>query len=420
MSVASLSPPANPQTARLPFLDGVRGLAALYVALHHAALLIPPNGLSGLGLTFRFFLRHGHGAVAIFIVLSGYCLMLPEAREASGLASSNFGTFLRRRARRILPAYFVTLLGCWILIWAIPDLGRPARSPWDRALPAFGPGVMISHMLLVHNLNGHWLFKIDPPMWSIATEWQIYFLFPIFVGLWRRNGLLAAIAGGFAIGYAVAALAVPLDNPALRELCPWFTGLFTLGMASALVAHRHPSCVANGWRRGSPVAVGLGLVGLCAAGLAVAWSNDREFMLTDPIIGVAMAGLLVRWTRRSLPTANESRPPLLRLFERPEAIALGTISFSLYLIHYPLLALGDALLRRAEFGADARLGILIVGLTPAIIIASIVFHRVVERPFLTSAAATQAHSQPLQGSDFRHSPIGEARPSRSRVPEGAS
>lgn len=401
MSVANSSPPYIVGPARLVFLDGLRGLAALYVTLHHAALMIPPGGLSGPGLAIRFFLRHGHGAVAVFIVLSGYCLMLPAARDPSGHYPTNFGAFLRRRARRILPPYFGALVFCWILIALIPDLGHPANRPWDRALPAFGPGVIVSHLLLVHNLSERWLFKIDPPLWSVATEWQIYFLFPVFVGLWRRSGLLAAIAGGFAIGYAVAALAIPLKNPGLRELCPWFAGLFTLGMASALVTHRHPSVTENGWIRGGLVAAGLGLVAIICAGLALAGTDDRNFMLTDPLIGVLMAGLLARWSRRALPTALGPRLPLLRLLEGRTAVALGTISFSLYLTHYPLLALGDAVLRRWQFSPDARLWVLVLVVSPAILLAAAFFHRVFERPFQSKSPQPTGET-PGECSDRHH------------------
>ena len=384
MSVANACPPILVDPPRLLFLDGIRGIAALYVTLHHAALMIPPAGLSGPGVAVRFFLRHGHGAVAVFIVLSGYCLMLPAAREPSGHFSTDFGSFLRRRARRILPPYFGALVFCWILITLIPDLGHPARSPWDRALPAFSPRVIASHLLLVHNLSERWIFKIDPPMWSVATEWQIYLLFPALVGLWRRSGIVTTIAAGFAIGFAVAALAIPLKNPALRALCPWFVGLFTLGMAAALAAHGQPSSRENGRKRGGSLAVGLGVLALLCAGLAVAGTGDRNFMLTDPIVGAAMACLLVRWTRRSLPGAAGPRLPLLRLLEGREAGALGTISYSLYLIHYPLLAMGDAALRRWQFSPDARLWLLVLVASPAILLAAALFHRVFERPFHSS------------------------------------
>ena len=69
---------------RLEYLDGLRGLAALYVVIHHAYL-------QSTNSEDRFFLRtplnralhfldYGHFAVAIFIVLSGYCLMIPLAK----------------------------------------------------------------------------------------------------------------------------------------------------------------------------------------------------------------------------------------------------------------------------------------------------------------------------------------------------
>ncbi|WP_406696000.1 acyltransferase [Singulisphaera sp. Ch08] len=382
MPVSIAPPTIIVKPPRLLFLDGIRGLAALYVTLHHAALMIPPGELSGPGLTVRFLLRHGHGAVAVFIVLSGYCLMLPAACDSSGRLPSDFGGFLRRRARRILPPYFGALLFCWILIALIPDLGHPARSPWDRALPAFSPGVIVSHLFLVHNLSAHWLFKIAPPLWSVATEWQIYFLFPLLVTLWRRNGHLAAIAASFAIGYSVAALAIPLKNPALREMCPWFAGLFTLGMVAALAAHRHPSVIENGRMfRGGPVAIGLVLIAITCTGLALAGTDDRNFMLTDPIIGVLMAGLLVRWTRSTSPGASRPQLPLLRLLQRRWAVALGTISYSLYLIHYPLIALGDAVMRRWLLLPETRLWGLILIVAPSILLAAALFHRIFERPF---------------------------------------
>lgn len=386
MSVANRNLPQTHDVPRLAFLDGIRGIAALYVALHHAALMIPPQGLAGPVVIVRFLLRHGHSAVAVFIVLSGYCLMLPAAcdRSGHGHPAFDFHAFLRRRARRILPPYFGALLFCWILIASMPDLGQPHRSPWDRALPATEPGIVASHLFLVHNLSERWIFKIDPPMWSVATEWQIYLLFPVLLGLWRRSGIAAAIAAGFAVGYAVAALAIPLENSALRELCPWFAGLFALGMAAALASHGDRS--RGGTLPGSvgPVAVGLGLVALILAGLALAGTDDRNFMIADPIVGVVMAGLLVRWSRRAAPRTGASRLPLLRLLEGRWAVTLGAISYSLYLIHYPLLAVSNAILRRWQWGPEARLWALVLGASPVILLAASLFHRVFERPFLSA------------------------------------
>ena len=70
---------------RLLFLDGLRGLSATYVVLFHAHWQIDwgyqPAPLRGVAAWVSACLNHGHAAVAIFIVLSGYSLMLPVARS---------------------------------------------------------------------------------------------------------------------------------------------------------------------------------------------------------------------------------------------------------------------------------------------------------------------------------------------------
>ncbi len=210
-------------------------------------------------------------------------------------------------------------------------------------------GVVASHLLMMHNLDGRWLYKVDPPMWSVATEWQIYLLFPALLAVWRRRGIAAAVAAGFALGYAVAALATPLGNPALRQLCPWYAGLFAIGMAGA-VASRGPRPAAAGPAPGGLLAAGLGLVALLCAASVSAGIGNPYVVAADPLVGAATACLLVRWARRAAPGSGAPRPPVLRLLESRRAVALGSISYSLYLIHYPLLALADAALRSRAWG----------------------------------------------------------------------
>ena len=71
--------------------------------------------------------RHGHYAVAVFIVLSGFCLMLPVTRDPNGRLPGGFAAYLGRRARRILPPYYAALGMCWIAIALIPALRQPAH-----------------------------------------------------------------------------------------------------------------------------------------------------------------------------------------------------------------------------------------------------------------------------------------------------
>ena len=191
--------PAPP--ARLDFLDGLRGLAALYVVAFHVVDWAdwggrPLASRSPLGFGL---LAHGHAAVGVFVVLSGFCLMRPVVASGRALAGG-FRGYLRRRARRILPPYYAATVLSLALIAAVPALNRPSGTAWDHCLPAFRSRTLLAHALLTHNLDLRHRIKINTPHWSVATEWQIYFALPLLVVARRRLGLVATVALAFAVG----------------------------------------------------------------------------------------------------------------------------------------------------------------------------------------------------------------------------
>jgi peptidoglycan/LPS O-acetylase OafA/YrhL len=105
---------------RLEFLDGLRGLAALYVVFHHVSLFSPssPNPSILLHVFIKLYthvLAFGHQAVVVFIVLSGYVLMLPVARTQDGHMPKGVWDYFKRRARRILPPYYAALILSFLL-----------------------------------------------------------------------------------------------------------------------------------------------------------------------------------------------------------------------------------------------------------------------------------------------------------------
>jgi peptidoglycan/LPS O-acetylase OafA/YrhL len=124
MSVSTAAPAADipkPEMTgsagrlRLGFLDGLRGLAALYVMFAHVYYLQSAEvGRLHWHLPRAVWLATGwaaagRSAVAIFIVLSGFCLMIPVARSADGTISGGVWEYLKRRARRILPPYYAAM-----------------------------------------------------------------------------------------------------------------------------------------------------------------------------------------------------------------------------------------------------------------------------------------------------------------------
>jgi peptidoglycan/LPS O-acetylase OafA/YrhL len=213
----------------------------------------------------------------------------------------------------------------------------------------------------------------------VATEWQIYLVFPGLLAVWRRYGSGAAVGAAFAGGCAVAALGGWLAKASLMQLCPWYAGLFSLGMAAAARSTRR----AGQGPRGRWLAAGLCLLAAAFAGMAARWGADGPVMITDLLIGSAAAGLIIRLARQA---GAGRRTALLGLLQSRAAVGLGSFSYSLYLIHFPILALCGNATRSAGPGVAVRLG-LMVGCAPALcVVAAYLFHLVFERrPALTSA-----------------------------------
>ena len=349
---------------RYPWLDGMRGLAALYVLLHHAANEVKPADLPIPLVDATAWLRYGHSAVAVFIVLSGFSLMLPVVRD--GAIRGGFRGYLARRSRRILPPYYAALALGLLLIAASPTLWCPnANGPWDLALPAFEAGTIAAHLLMIHDFDRSWLFKIDPPMWSVAVEWQIYFLFPALVFAWRRLGHSGSLVLALSATYAAMSL---MGAPLARQACPWYAALFAFGMmAASATAGR----VAAGHRRSWAS-------WLVASALTFDLGFSSSLIRADMLMGLITAGALAALARSD---PGGERRAARSLGSRP-CVALGSISYSLYLIHFPLLSLVGNLMLARGVGASARLAVLLFVAAPLIVVISRAFHLAFERPFL--------------------------------------
>lgn len=367
--------------ARFLFLDGMRGLSALFVVLHHAAFEVPRGALTHAPtVATRFLFEYGHRSVAIFIVLSGFSLMLPVVRSADGDLRGGILGYLKRRARRILPPYYAALFLALAMIACLPILRSPAGVRWDVALPALDAEVILSHVFLLHNLRPDWAYRIDPPLWSVATEWQIYFVFPLLLGVWRRYGISVTIAAGFLAGYLVHLY----DHVVADVTCSWYIGLFAIGMAAALaIEPRH-----NRAARWGDVSLGFLAVGAVVFAVAA-----PPMMVSDTLAGIAIAGLITYCVRRSSDVSG--RPRVLQLLESPQAVWLGRISYSLYLIHFPLLSLASGIFRGWGIGPATRLTLLLTAASPACVGVAYLFSLAFERPFLNEPSSARNPRLPL-------------------------
>jgi peptidoglycan/LPS O-acetylase OafA/YrhL len=366
---------------RLDVLDGIRGLAALYVALFHAM------GYTGYTTTaqtqttgfMRFVaavLDFGTYAVPVFIVLSGFCLMLPLAQRGVTSIPGGVPTYIRRRAWRILPAYYMALFLSLALIGLVPALQTQQGTAWDTKVPVT-IGAVISHLLLIHNALPDWIFKIDGPMWSIAIEWQIYFLFPtLLLPLLRRTNMLVTVLSAITLSLLPHFLLPRSYN--LDFSHPWFLGLFTMGMAGAhVVFSNNPTVVTYRakipWRWAN-AALTLGL--LSALMIARDWIGWHDYLF-EPLVGLLVMGWLIQYA--SAIRQGGRRSLSQRILESRWLVGLGTCSYSIYLIHNPIQGLINQELLHVNMPANLRLALMVGVVTPLALLISYGFYVLVER-----------------------------------------
>lgn len=366
---------------RLDFLDGLRGLAALYVVLYHASH--EPwikDGIPGPLYKAVQVLSYGHFAVAVFIVLSGYCLMLPVVRSGDGELRGGVVQYIQRRAWRILPPYYISLLMVLAFIALIPALRDPGDSLFAGAVPAFTAQAIIPHLLVVHNLDADWIWKINPPAWSVATEWQIYFIFPaLLLPVWRRLGVGACIGVAFAVGLAPHFL---LDGW-LDGAAPWYLGLFAMGMVGAVIGfseqplERRLRESVPWWR------LSLVLTAALVATLVVAddWWWDHLWF-ADPQVGLTTVSLIVACTLFISRGRGGARTPALAVLEAAPAVRLGAFSYSLYLAHLPVLSIASIAMRDAGVDPTVGLAVMLLAVVPTAVAFSYGFHVAFERRFM--------------------------------------
>jgi peptidoglycan/LPS O-acetylase OafA/YrhL len=382
---------ARPERRRMEFVDGLRGLAALYVVFHHVYHQLnwkdDGGGLPHSVLRLTKALAYGHFAVGVFIVLSGYCLMLPVARSVDGRLRGGFKEYIQRRARRILPPYYAALALILLLIAITPALQRPADAHWDAALPALTTNAIGSHLLLIYNFWPTVKMSIDPPMWSVATEWQIYFALPwLLLPVWRRFGNMAMLAVAFLVAWAPIYLRIPVWG-AITQQADWtFLSSFALGMLGAQIAvSRRPRETA--WREKLPwgaIALLLAL-GMAASAVVRPGLLMKNLLIGDTLVGIAVMALLIHCTRVAETRQGAGGSPALTLLQSRPVVALGAFSYSLYLIHFPILALIHAPLRAMHLAPLTRFCILLGVAAPLAVLAAYLFHLAFERRFLSTA-----------------------------------
>ncbi|HJQ41743.1 MAG TPA: acyltransferase [Jatrophihabitantaceae bacterium] len=303
---------------RLPFVDGIRGFAAVVVLLNHAIFFPPtmhePALLTHASLADLLVWPFHFGAemVELFLLISGFSLYYSElARRAKGRPPTTLRQFAARRAWRIGPVYYLAIVAGLAVVLPLGD--RLNVRPADATVVQATIGGFVSHVFFVHSFHGTWLYQINAPLWSIALEVQLYLLFPLLYFAMRRwNPWLVAIVTLILVRIVNL---TPLDVPIFR-LARWF-------VAGALLAE----LVHRGVRVRARYALPAGLAALL---LGMAHLTKLQPGARHDAIWLAAFVLLIF---AALEYPDAQRNPMSWRWMR----WLGLRSYSIYALHFPIV-----------------------------------------------------------------------------------
>jgi peptidoglycan/LPS O-acetylase OafA/YrhL len=348
----------DPST-RLVGLDGIRGLAALFVVIHHCYLASFPGYPRMTGPWWAGWMIYGHLAVVVFIVLSGFSLAVSPVRHGWQLGGA--GTYAHRRAWRILSAYWPALVFSLIMAWfVVPTPGQGV--PTVRSVVVYG--------LLLQDVTGS--PSPNGAFWSIAVEAQLYVLLPLLLLLVRKHNMALML---FAVSVPVLIVGALAPSTPVIDLFTRFTPQLAVGFALGVVA----AGVATDarWNRipflWLAVVASLPPLTLIAV-MGSTWTIEHYFwvdLAVMPAIALLLAAI----------GAGHARHTSAVLDVRPVR-SLGGFSYSLYLVHAPIVVAVAALvvLPRSGPGVSALLMMLALAL-PLALVASRLFAAVFDLPF---------------------------------------
>jgi peptidoglycan/LPS O-acetylase OafA/YrhL len=351
--------PATPEVsggAHFPALDAYRGIGMTMVLLNHAAYATGfiQRGVSGDGTAVESalapFIARTDISVPMFFVMSGFLLFRPFAgRTLAGREPGSARTFYRRRVLRIIPAYWVALVGIGIIF----GLHIASALGWignALLLPAFGVPVQVCTGDVCR--VGYGITQA----WSIGVEATFYLLVPAFAWAVHRLVRRHAAAGRF-VGLLVALGAVYLAGVAFRVFVvtaqpswsgqsllwlPMYLDLFAIGMTlavlSAGLSHGWSLPRALGWLGDHPALcwLGAGVVFVAMTRLSPPAEpfglNGAEYLPRQFLYGVASA----LWLWPAL-FGDQTKGRLRRTLASRPLVYLGGISLSFYLWHLVLI-----------------------------------------------------------------------------------
>jgi peptidoglycan/LPS O-acetylase OafA/YrhL len=350
------------EARRLGGLDSLRGLGALGVLAVHVWLFWWGDRGRPTRESWELALGELRLALPYFFVLSGFLLMGPWIHAALGERNRpRLGSYALRRVARVVPAFIVSVIGSILLLYGT---GNALMPPTDE---------LWRYFLFLHNQDPDTVGKLNPPLWSLGVEAMYYVALPI------AGVVLLRLRSRRALGLFLAALVVAAcganeliygAGPVWQNsLAAWF-GYFALGGLAVVLMHGH-----------RPPALPLLAAGWALVVANGVWhttgSSHAEWVLRDLPAGAGFAMVIAGIA------AGGSR-----LLELAPFRGLGTVSYGLYVWHFPVILW----LRLTDRWPESLAVALLLAATLTLTMAVLSWY-LVERPALNWARARTARTR---------------------------
>lgn len=308
-------------------LDGIRAVAILLIVWYHIwqqSWLMPIAG----PVNLDWLVRNACILVDLMILLSGFCLFLPYAREmVFGEANRRCSEFYVKRVARIAPSYYVSLF-IVLFLFAIP-LGEYSGDS------AFMAKDIVTHMTFTHNLFGDvigWT-KLNGVLWTVGVEVQFYLIFPLLAKWFKKQPIvtyLGMTAVGLVSSYVISSHFTTWNQAVCVNHTLTFFSVYANGMLGAwlymlYVKKRQQRTFCEGVI-GTIVALGsvVAFYAMCrwrsSSDMDTKWQVDYRYLLSFVFLALIWGTIVsLKWFRK--------------IWDNHLMFFLATISFNLYICH---------------------------------------------------------------------------------------
>jgi peptidoglycan/LPS O-acetylase OafA/YrhL len=371
---------------RLKSIDALRGIAALGVVLYHAVWqtgnAVPNNFFRWPVKLLQFVSSFGYIGVFLFFVISGFCIHLQwaKSRAQQQPQSIRFGSFWKRRFRRLYPPYLIAFALFMLVAALTTGINVTHFFVYD----------VVMHLLMLHNLDPNTCYSINGVFWTLAIEEQLYLAYFLLLVLRTRWGwgptlaicALARIAWFYFshAAWVTTGTGIPVPEAAASHWFTWALGAIAVEAAFGLV--KLPKWCRNLWLGGAAIVLASATSMILPATQKDTLPHNLAWMLMHPAWGLGFFILVNRVVRAEQSWLEILGKPrvVTRIVIRMVAAAafVGVFSYSLYLTH-ELVIMQSWWFVTWRFPPILNSLLIVV---PATVAFAWVFYRICERPYM--------------------------------------